>query len=318
VQGPDLRILLRSLASRYEGQTYAYCTVVFWGILTELLSVVVISYFALVTAILISAESTGNALSDFGIIFAIFGFLQATDSRGMGFIAGAACLDPTTYLATTKYVDGPRVKVVRRTYRYILFWWIGLWTFALMILFHVYYTPLYSWVVPVSNIYFAVIWQTYPYCLDGWPICFPHGGPCLFWAQFGTSVAWTSLFVLRYGCFLFPCACAPELPGWFFFPPSNHLESPLGRQGQWDTRYIALFAERLFGRSGIGWDWDSCEWEPKDIDYERFYHGPQQTADQRAAGWEQRLELLEARVLGSQGTGQGVGGGVGSQLRHTW
>ncbi|EOD05097.1 hypothetical protein EMIHUDRAFT_220171 [Emiliania huxleyi CCMP1516] len=308
-----------------------------------LLSVVVISYFALVTAILISAESTGNApsdcsrtthgpaptlgnaLSDFGIIFAIFGFLQATDSRGMGFIAGAACLDPTTYLATTK--------------------WIGLWTFALMILFHaygprcgthgradsavfsllswplsltVYYTPLYSWVVPVSNIYFAVIWQTYPYCLDGWPICFPHGGPCLFWAQFGTSLAWTSLFVLRYGCFLFPCACAPELPGWFFFPPSNHLESPLGRQGQWDTRYIALFAERLFGRSGIGWDWDSCEWEPKDIDYERFYHGPQQTADQRAAGWEQRLELLEARVLGSQGAGQGVGGGVGSQLRHTW
>ena len=37
MQGPDLRILLRSLASRYEGQTYAYCTVVFWGILTELL-----------------------------------------------------------------------------------------------------------------------------------------------------------------------------------------------------------------------------------------------------------------------------------------
>ena len=87
MQGPDLRILLRSLASRYEGQTYAYCTVVFWGILsertredprgpertredprlgilTELLSVVVISYFALVTAIFISAESTGNALSD--------------------------------------------------------------------------------------------------------------------------------------------------------------------------------------------------------------------------------------------------------------
>ena len=173
--------------------------------------------------------------------------------------------------------------------------------------------------VPVSNIYFAVLWQTWPYCLDGWPICFPHGGPCLFWAQFGTSLAWTSLFVLRYGCFLFPCACAPELPGWIFFSPSNHLENPLGRQGQWDTRYIALFAERLFGRSGIGWDWDKCEWEPKDIDYERFYHGPQQTADQRAAGWEQRLEQLEARVLGSsQGTGQGVGGGVGSQLRHTW
>mmetsp|Transcript_11393 Transcript_11393/g.37976 ORF Transcript_11393/g.37976 Transcript_11393/m.37976 type:complete len:238 (-) Transcript_11393:118-831(-) len=237
----------------------------------------------------------------------------------MGFIAGAACLDPATFLATTKYVDGPRVAVVRRTYRYILFWWIGLWTFALLILFHVCYTPLYSWVVPVSNIYFAVLWQTWPYCLDGWPICFPHGGPCLFWAQFGTSLAWTSLFVLRYGCFLFPCACAPELPGWFFFSPSNHLENPLGRQGQWDTRYIALFAERLFGRSGIGWDWDKCEWEPKDIDYERFYHGPHQTADQRAAGWEQRLEQLEARVLGSsQGTGQGVGGGVGSQLTHTW
>ena len=38
----------------------------------------------------------GNALSDFGIISAIFGFLQVLDSDGMGFIHGAACLDPTT------------------------------------------------------------------------------------------------------------------------------------------------------------------------------------------------------------------------------
>ena len=101
-------------------------------------------------------------------------------------------------------------------------------------------------------------------------------------------------------------------------PITSRIRSEGRASGTRERLYIALFAERLFGRSGIGWDWDSCEWEPKDIDYERFYHGPQQTADQRAAGWEQRLELLEARVLGSQGAGQGVGGGVGSQLRHTW
>ena len=109
----------------------------------------------------------------------------------------------------------------------MLFWWTGIWTTLLILLFRYQMTPLYLWVVPASFLYFLVLWQTWPYCLDGWPVCFPHGGPCIFWAALGTTLLWTAFFILRYGCFLFPCVCAPEVPGWFFFPPSNMLLSPL-------------------------------------------------------------------------------------------
>ena len=117
----------------------------------------------------------------------------------------------------------------------MLFWWTGIWTTLLILLFRYQMTPLYLWVVPASFLYFLVLWQTWPYCLDGWPVCFPHGGPCIFWAALGTTLLWTGFFILRYGCFLFPCVCAPEVPGWFFFPPSNMLLSPL--EGEIQPRY---------------------------------------------------------------------------------
>ena len=79
---PEIRLLLRSLANRFEGQTYAYCTVVLWTIISEFATVIVVSYFALVSAIIINVESTGNALGDATIIFLIFDFIPAQTALG--------------------------------------------------------------------------------------------------------------------------------------------------------------------------------------------------------------------------------------------
>ena len=43
---------------------------------------IVVSYFALVSAIIINVESTGNALGDITIIFLIFDFIPALDGLG--------------------------------------------------------------------------------------------------------------------------------------------------------------------------------------------------------------------------------------------
>jgi len=296
---PEIRLLLRSLANRFEGQTYAYCTVVLWTIISEFATVIVVSYFALVSAIIINVESTGNALGDATIIFLIFDFIPELDGWAMGLIAFAACLPQDFVDQSSTYLQGPRCQVVYRTYRYVLFWWTGIWTTLLILLFRYQMTPLYLWVVPASFLYFLVLWQTWPYCLDGWPVCFPHGGPCIFWAALGTTLLWTGFFILRYGCFLFPCVCAPEVPGWFFFPPSNMLLSPL--EGEWDTKYFYLFVERLFGLGGRAfldglWGEVDCGWEPLESDYERFYHGDLQTPQQFQKGWETRVAQLEGQV----------------------
>jgi hypothetical protein len=109
-----------------------------------------------------------------------------------------------------------------------------------------------------------VMWQTIPYCLEGWPACWPHSGPCVIMTAICTSLVWLSFFIIRYGCFLFPCVCAPEVPGWMFFPPSDKLRSPL--QGTWDTRLPGLFVERVLALAGGG-EWD-CAWEPEPSQYD--------------------------------------------------
>ena len=57
-----LRIQLRSLASRYEGQTYAYCTLVFWCVVTTVKGVIVPAYIVVAIPAIIVIGSSGTAL----------------------------------------------------------------------------------------------------------------------------------------------------------------------------------------------------------------------------------------------------------------
>jgi hypothetical protein len=72
------------------------------------------------------------------------------------------------------------------------------------------------------------------------------------------------LFVFHHACFLFPCLCAPEVPGYLFFPPSGDIDSPLS--GTFDANYY-LVLRRIYKLE----EWD-CVWVP-----------PETAADELAA-----------------------------------
>lgn len=58
----QIRTLLATMANRYEGQTYAYFTVFIWTIIVELETVVLNAYLPLISAVIITSESTGLSL----------------------------------------------------------------------------------------------------------------------------------------------------------------------------------------------------------------------------------------------------------------
>ena len=158
-------------------------------------------------------------------------------------------------------------------------------------------TMLYLWFVPAIIIWYCIAWQSIPYCLNGWPSCPTHTGPCVSLTAIGTVIVFVSLFLFHHACFLFPCLCAPEaraatarpsphaaealclahsicrprrdpvttpppplqVPGYLFFPPSGAIDSPL--TGKFDVSH-GLFLRRLFG-GGDTWD---CAWEPPSLD----------------------------------------------------
>jgi len=103
---PEIRLLLRSLANRFEGQTYAYCTVVLWTIISEFATVIVVSYFALVSAIIINVESTGNALGDATIIFLIFDFIPAQTALGGRLLSVTSTLFIVSSIGAGRMGDG--------------------------------------------------------------------------------------------------------------------------------------------------------------------------------------------------------------------
>jgi len=299
-----LRIQLRSLASRYEGQTYAYCTLVFWCVLTTIKGVIVPAYIVVAIPAIIVIGSSGTALQDAIMVFLIFRFIPYFSQTAYSIVFFVGCLGfytPNTplFFALSTYVVGARVPATQLSMTYVYLWWTLGVSALLIVLTQYTLSTLFLWVVPISAFYFEICWQAIPWCSDGPSVCPPHTGPCLSLVSIGTVLLCTSLFVMRYGCFLFPCVCAPEVPGWFFFPPSNMLLSPL--EGEWDTKYFYLFVERLFGLGGRSfldglWGEVDCGWEPLESDYERFYHGDLQTPQQFQKGWETRVAQLEGQV----------------------
>jgi len=263
----DIRLLLASMANRYEGQTYAYFTVFVWTVITELETVILNAYFPLISAVIINSESSGVAINDASVILLVFSFIPNLQEWAMGFIAFATCLTQPMFDSSMMYVVGARVATLERVFSYLVFWWTAICTVAMLVLIHFSFNVFYLWVIPISAIYFMTVWQAVPYCLEGWPQCFPHSGACVTMTAISTTLVWVTLFILRYGCFLFPCVCAPEVPGWMFFPPSAHLRSPL--EGIWDVHLPLLFLDRVLGWSGAA-EWD-CAWEPLPSDYEPFH-----------------------------------------------
>jgi len=153
-----------------------------------------------------------------------------------------------------QFVRGARVDRELNTLNYIYLWTTGLGFLVLLILVKIQMTMLYLWVVPIVVAWYCLAWQAIPYCMHGWPVCPRHTGPCVTMTAIATSLVFIAIFCFHHACFLFPCLCAPEVPGYLFFPPNGRIDSPL--TGVFDANYN-LFLRR-FGATE-GWD---CVWSP--------------------------------------------------------
>jgi len=159
-----LRIQLRSLASRYEGQTYAYCTLVFWCVVTTVKGVIVPAYIVVAIPAIIVIGSSGTALQDAIIVFLIFRFIPAFSQFAYSIVFFVGCLGfytPNTPLfgVLSAYVVGARVPVTQLSMTYVYLWWTLGVSALLVVLTQYTLSTLLLWVVPISAFYFEICWQ---------------------------------------------------------------------------------------------------------------------------------------------------------------
>jgi len=159
-----LRIQLRSLASRYEGQTYAYCTLVFWCVLTTIKGVIVPAYIVVAIPAIIVIGSSGTALQDAIMVFLIFRFIPYFSQTAYSIVFFVGCLGfytPNTplFFALSTYVVGARVPATQLSMTYVYLWWTLGVSALLIVLTQYTLSTLFLWVVPISAFYFEICWQ---------------------------------------------------------------------------------------------------------------------------------------------------------------
>ena len=97
-----------------------------------------------------------------------------------------------------------------------------------------------------------------PNCFAGQAICPPHTEAAVRCIMISTTFLFLLLHISWRACFLFPCLCAPEVPGWLFFPPHDPPPNPL--KGQIIDLYgFRVFLDKLANGFAMP---DDCVWEP--------------------------------------------------------
>jgi hypothetical protein len=150
------RILLRSMASNYEAQTYSYCNMIFWTILFEFDTVIIPAYFPFVFTLLVVETYAGN-IREAAILLLIFYLVDNLHKMAMYIVELLACvpawlIDPNIngFAASgpgfNQYVRGSRVDHELNTLNYIYLWTTGLGFVILLILVKIQMTLLYLWV----------------------------------------------------------------------------------------------------------------------------------------------------------------------------
>ncbi|EOD36472.1 hypothetical protein EMIHUDRAFT_423031 [Emiliania huxleyi CCMP1516] len=125
---------------------------------------------------------------------------------------------------------------------------VGCWRFSMLLL----------WLFPITILVYSIGANAIPACMHGLPVCPPHTGPAVAIIGMASTALFLTGFIFVRACFLFPCLCAPEVPGWLFFPPASVPVSPI-TDGDVDTFGVALLLDKLFGKSAFPSD---CVWEP--------------------------------------------------------
>lgn len=231
------RVLLRSLASHREGRTYAYCTVVTWAVVTVLQGTVLPAYIVLLISTTYFTTISGETLQDMAKFYLIFAFVVNINTQALSMLQFFTCLDRSQTEYSSKYIRGHRVKKEVRAMTFVYGWFTGIVCAVSLIAFHFTFSLLWLWQIPISMLVFEVMQSSFAPCLFGWPACPVGTASCLYATWSLTTLACILLFVYKHACFLFPCLCAPEIPGWMFFPPRNDLWSPLRGAYDYDLSF---------------------------------------------------------------------------------
>jgi len=117
---------------------------------------------------------------------------------------------------------------------------------------------LWQWSVPALILLYAFFLHSFPYCFAGQAICPPHTEAAVRCIMISTTFVFLLIHISWRACFLFPCLCAPEVPGWLFFPPHDPPPNPL--KGQIIDLYgFRVFLDKLANGFAMP---DDCVWEP--------------------------------------------------------
>jgi len=177
-------------------------------------------------------------------IYIIFIIVTTTQRFLLSFLQFVLCLTVSQAAETERFAVGSRVPVELRSMSFIYLWVTGITNVGLIGLMKYRMAMAYLWIIPISVIIYSTTLLALPYCIHGPRVCAPHSGPCLSMSHLLTTIGFLLFFFIKYGCFLFPCLCAPEIPAWLFFPPSDGYEPPI--KGAFDSYAITLAISKMF------------------------------------------------------------------------
>ena len=250
------RIVLRSMAARPEANTYGYCTALFWAVLVEFHTVIIPAYLPFLAPALILQHYEGN-LREISKLYIVFQVILSFEEYSLYLLEFLFCFTPVQIKATTLYVAGIRAKREWCSIHYLYLWVLAITVLLLIVLCKWRLSMLYLWFIPINVTIYGFVVHSLPYCLHGMAVCPPHAGPAVALMGISTLVVFVLGYLFCKGCFLFPCFCAPEVPGWIFFPPQDPPPNPLQGDLDYDS-FVIMFSKAMAGFPHV----DDCVWTP--------------------------------------------------------
>jgi len=255
------KILLRSMAAREEAGAYSYCTTLFYAVAMEFHCVIIPAYIPFICPALVMFQYEA-ALHNIAKFYIMLDVILKFGTNGLFFAWFLFCFNEGQISVTRKYVAGPRAAAEWRSMKFVYTWVSLIGTYLMIFSVKTYFTILYLWFIPLFITIFAFFGHALPYLMHGAAACPPHTGPAVELVGIATTLIFLAGFLVARGCWLFPCLCAPEVPGWLFFPPHDPPDNPLQGDVDWDA--FQIFLRHMWRGFPAAED---CVWEPPTWDF---------------------------------------------------
>jgi len=258
------RILLRSMGSRPEANSYGFCATVWLAALCEVQSVIIPAQLAFtVTGIyFIYFESSLHELPNLYLMYEV---ILNMDQFALALCTWCLCYTTEQEGLQVKLVLGSRVPVEVRSQRWVYMWTLLIVNIIMIVVGRWRFSMLLLWLLPLTVVVYAAAYHGIPPLLLS-PVvaCPPHTGPAMAMVGLAVTLAYLAYIVLVRGCFLLPCLCAPTVPGWLFLPTADPPDFDWADVGNFDWDLGWLVVRKLLGYEPLFPE--DCQWEPPPCD----------------------------------------------------